>query len=70
MARGAAGGAGATLLQRGLADLGLTDLETLQERAATALAQVGQALYVLFFLFRDGPRIGHNIRLSLPSDLR
>ena len=74
--------------QRGLADLGLTDLATLQERAAATLAQVGQALatqafnvgqdtlrflasvgvmlYVLFFLFRDGPRIGHYIRLSLP----
>lgn len=74
--------------QRGLAELGLTDLETLQERAAATLAQVGQALaaqalnvgqdtlrfvaslgvmlYVLFFLFRDGPRIGQTIRLSLP----
>lgn len=78
-------------MQRGLADLGLTDLESLQERAAATLAQVGQALarqalnvgqdtlrfvasvgvmlYVLFFLFRDGPRIGHDIRLSLPFSL-
>ncbi len=76
---------------RGLAELGLTDLESLQERAAATLSQVCQALatqalnvgqdtlrfvasvgvmlYVLFFLFRDGPRIGHEIRLSLPFSL-
>jgi predicted PurR-regulated permease PerM len=75
-------------MQRGLADFGLTDFASLQERAAETLSQVGQALasqalnvgqdtlrfvasvgvmlYVLFFLFRDGPRIGHDIRLSLP----
>lgn len=75
-------------MQDGLADLGLTDLESLQERAAEALSQVGQTLatqalnvgqntlrfvagvgvmlYVLFFLFRDGPRIGNAIRQSLP----
>jgi predicted PurR-regulated permease PerM len=74
--------------QEGLATLGLTDLATVQERAASTLAQVGQALvtqalsvgqdtlrflvslgvmlYVLFFLFRDGPRIGRTVRLSLP----
>lgn len=77
--------------QRGLDDLGLTNLETLQERAAATLSQVGQTLatqalnvgqntlrfvasvgvmlYVLFFLFRDGPRIGNAIRMSLPFSL-
>lgn len=77
--------------QAGLDELGLTDLETLQERAAATLSQLGQTLatqalnvgqdtlrfvasvgvmlYVLFFMFRDGPRIGNAIRLSLPFSL-
>jgi predicted PurR-regulated permease PerM len=33
------------------------------------IASLGIMLYVLFFLFRDGPRIGRDIRLSLPFSL-
>jgi predicted PurR-regulated permease PerM len=33
------------------------------------VASVGVMLYLLFFLFRDGPQIGNAIRLSLPFSL-
>jgi predicted PurR-regulated permease PerM len=74
--------------QRGLTQLGVSDLGRVGEQVAGALATAGQflasqafnvgqntlrflasvgiMLYVLFFLFRDGPQIGWSIRRSLP----